>query len=177
MLKERLKSMNELKKYSNEQRFPSIWDLIDKIDSGFMPLDTVFDKMFTRQFPSVAKEMGITRPFGSQGYPKINVAETDKQYEITAELAGMSKKDVSVELDSETNVLTISGNKTEKEEKSEEKKYIIRELKQSSFSRSIIIGDNCDKNSCKADFDNGILKITIDKKVEDKPKNTKIKVM
>ena len=169
--------MNEVTKYNTNEQFPVIWDLFNDFGRGFMPLDQVLDKMFNKQFPSVVKEMGLNRPFGSQGYPKINVAETNKQYEITAELAGLSKKDVSVELDSETNVLTISGNRTEKEEKSEEKKYIIRELKQSSFSRSIKIGDNCDKNSCKADFENGVLKITIDKKVEDKPKNTKIKVM
>ena len=164
-------------KYNTNEQFPVIWDLFGNINREFMPIDQLLDKMFSKQFPSVVKEMGLSRPFSSQGYPKINVAETDKQYEITAELAGLSKKDVSVELDSETNVLTISGKKTEKEEKSEEKRYIIRELKQSSFSRSIKIGDNCDKNSCKADFEDGVLKITIDKKVEDLPINSKIKVM
>ena len=169
--------MNDIKKYSNEERFPTIWDLINNFETGFMPIDRLFDKVFIKQFPSVAKEMGLNQPFSSQGYPKINIAETDKQYEITAELAGMAQKDISVELDSETNVLTISGKKTEKEEKSEEKRYLIRELKQSSFSRSIKMGDNCDKNSCNAKFENGVLTITIDKKVEDKPKNTKIKVM
>lgn len=171
--------MNELKKITNNERIPGIWEFFNNIDRGFMPipLDTIFDKWFAKEFPSTVKEIGLNRPFGSQSYPKINMVETDKQYEITAELAGLSKKDVSVELDSETNVLTISGNRTEKEEKADGKKYIIRELKQSSFSRPLYLGDNCDANSCKADFDNGILKITINKKVEEKPKNTKIKVL
>jgi len=176
--------MNEITKYNNNQtfpKFPNIWDLASKLERGIIPVDSLFDDFFNGRFPSVAKEMakemGIQKPFSSRGFPKMNVAETPTQYEITAEIAGLEKKDISVELDSETNVLTISGKKVDKKEEDKDKTYLIQELKQSSFSRSICLGGNCNQDTCKADFSNGILKITIDKKVEEKPKNTKIKVM
>ena len=169
--------MKDIIKFTNNRnQFPSIWDLVSQFDE-INPLDAILDRVFIQQFPSVSKELGVMKPFGSQSYPKLNIEETDKSFIVTAELAGLSQKDVSVEIDDEKNILTISGNKTEKEENQENKKYILRELKHSSFSRSISIGNNVDKQSTQAEFKDGILKVILQKKEKEEPKNTKIKIL
>jgi HSP20 family molecular chaperone IbpA len=95
--------------------------------------------------------------------PAVDVAETDKAYEIAAELPGMAEKDVEVKLANE--VLTIKG---EKQEEKEEKKtgYHVSERRYGAFQRSFRILDGVDKNKLEASFKNGVLKVTLPKTKE-----------
>lgn len=98
--------------------------------------------------------------------PSIDISETDKQFIISAELPGMKKEDININL--ENGRLAISGERSfEKEE--EGKTYHRIETNYGSFSRSFQLPDNVDENSIKASYEDGLLNITIEKG-EDKVK-------
>jgi len=98
--------------------------------------------------------------------PGIDISETDNQFLISAELPGMSKEDIDINLDNGR--LTISGErKFEKEE--EGKTYHRVETRYGSFNRSFQLPDNVDEESINAKYENGLLNIAIDK-AEDKVK-------
>jgi HSP20 family protein len=130
---------------------------VARSDNPFMSLQRQIDRLFddfTRGFPvfsgSGAGEM----------LPSVDVTETDKQIEITAELPGLEEKDVQVNF--ADNVLTIRGEKkAEKEEK--DKTYRLVERSYGSFVRSLELPDGVDANTIKASIDKGVLKVTVPK--------------
>lgn len=100
---------------------------------------------------------------------KLDVQETDTQYVIDAELPGVQKEEVKVELDKGR--LTIEVEREEKVDK-EEKNYIHQERRYSSMSRSIYLKDT-KSDGVKAKLENGVLNLVIQK--EEKPQ-TSVKV-
>lgn len=135
-----------------------------------VPFDSLFDDIIQKTMPSFTDEFGVNF-FGSNSYPKVDVIDHDDRITIEAEIPGLSKKEVSVDL--EENILTISGAKQSKDE-SPEIKYIRKELKRSSFKRSFKLGENINQKNVNADFNNGVLLITLPKKEPEKPKKIKI---
>jgi HSP20 family protein len=135
-----------------------------------VPFDSLFDDIIQKTMPSFTDEFGVNF-FGSNSYPKVDVIDYDDRITIEAEIPGLSKKEVSVDL--EENILTISGAKQSKDE-SLEIKYIRKELKRSSFKRSFKLGENINQKNVNADFNNGVLLITLPKKEPEKPKKIKI---
>lgn len=140
-------------------------------DEFLTPFDKLFDEVFNN--------FGVTPYAGSYSkvsYPKVDVVEYSDRYELEADLAGLSKEDVSAELEGDT--LVIRGGKKQAPESVNESKgrYIYKEIKRSSFTRSFSIGEGIDKNKIKADFQNGTLKVTLPRvKVEDqKPQKVKL---
>jgi HSP20 family protein len=92
--------------------------------------------------------------------PRMNVSETEKAIEITAELPGLEEKDV--EINFADDVLTVRGErKSEKEEK--DKNYRLVERSYGAFARSIALPSGTDPNKIKANIDKGVLKITVEK--------------
>jgi len=107
--------------------------------------------------------------------PKVNVSESEKDIAITAELPGMTEKDVDVSLS--RGVLTIKGEKkAEKEEKN--KNYYYMERSSGSFHREIPLPDGSDSKHAEATFKNGLLKVHIPKvpEVKTAKKNIPVKV-
>ena len=98
--------------------------------------------------------------------PGIDIAETDNQFEISAELPGMKKEDINISLDNSR--LTISGERSFKEEE-EGKTFHRVETSYGSFNRSFQLPDNVDEESINASYEDGLLNITIAKR-EDKVK-------
>ncbi len=92
--------------------------------------------------------------------PSIDVAETEKEIQITSELPGIDEKDVEVFLDE--GVLTIRGEK-KKEHDEKGKNYRITERSFGSFERSIPLPAGIDTEHIKANFKKGVLTITIPK--------------
>lgn len=109
-------------------------------------------------------------------YPKINISETNKEFEISADLPGIEKKDIKVSV--ENGVLTILGEK-KYEKKEEHKNWHRVESSYGAFERRIQLSDNAKEDSIKADFKDGVLHITIQKKqpseITNKPKLIEIK--
>jgi HSP20 family protein len=92
--------------------------------------------------------------------PKMDVTESDREIELTAELPGLEEKDVQINF--ADGVLTIRGEKkAEKEEK--DKDYWTSERSYGAFARSIELPDGVDPDTIKATIDKGVLKVTVPK--------------
>jgi HSP20 family protein len=102
----------------------------------------------------------------------MDVTESDKQIEITAELPGLEEKDVKVNV--ADGVLTISGEKkAEKEEK--DKNYRMVERSYGAFSRTLDLPEGVDPGAIKATLAKGVLKVSIPKPAPAQVKNVEIK--
>ena len=105
--------------------------------------------------------------------PAVDIAETDKSYEITAELPGMDEKDIEVKLSNGT--LTIKGEKHE--EKEEKKKdYYLSERRYGSFQRSFTVPDGVDEDKIEAAFKSGVLTVSLPKTPEAQKKEKQIAI-
>jgi HSP20 family protein len=105
--------------------------------------------------------------------PAVDVAETDKAYEITAELPGLEEKNIEVKL--ANGVLSIKGEKQEEKEE-KEKDYYRRERSFGSFERSFQVPDDVEENEIEASFKNGVLSVTLPKSAAAQKQAKKIEV-
>jgi HSP20 family protein len=106
--------------------------------------------------------------------PAVDVVESEKAYEIKAEMPGMDEKNIEVKVANGN--LTIKGEKLEaKEEKKQD--YYLQERKFGSFERSFGIPEGVDTDKIEAVFKNGVLNVTLPKNLEaQKPaKNIEVK--
>ena len=103
--------------------------------------------------------------------PKVNVKEDDHGFEVEMAAPGMKKSDFNIKL--EDNVLSISSEKTDDKE-DDKVNYSRKEFSYQSFFRSFNLPDIADSNKVKASYENGILKISIPKKEEAKPRPPKM---
>jgi len=142
-------------------------------DSFLTPFDKMFDQMVESQFPDVVRQVGI-KPYGNTAYPKVNVYEYDDKIGIIAEIPGLDKKQLNVEV--EDGVLTISGDKHSAFE-NEGAKVLRRELKQSSFKRQFELGDLLDGENISANFKDGILSVEVPKLEQEQPKRHTVKIV
>ena len=107
--------------------------------------------------------------------PRIDVSETEKAIQVTAELPGLEEKDIDVSF--ADGMLTISGeHKEETEKKDEAKKYYVKERTYGSFQRVLAIGENVDQDKIKAAFKNGVLTVELPKAEEPEAKVKRIPV-
>ena len=141
-------------------------------DNFLTPFDKMFDQMVETQFPDITKSVGVT-PYQGSAYPKVNVYEYDDKVGIVAEIPGLDKKQLNVEV--EEGVLTISGDKHSAFE-DKDAKVLRRELKQSSFKRSFELGEQLDGDNIAANFKDGVLSVSIPKVEPEKPKKTFVKI-
>ena len=141
-------------------------------DEFLTPFDRVFDQLFETNFPEFVRSVGV-KPYQGSAYPKVNVYEYDEKVGIIAEIPGLDKSQLNVEV--EDGILTISGDKHGVWEE-EGAKVIRRELKASSFKRSFQLGELLDGDNIKADFKDGVLSISVPKIEPEKPKKTFVKI-
>ena len=141
-------------------------------DSFLTPFDKMFDQMIETHFPNVVQQVGV-KPYQGTAYPKVNVYEYEDKIGIIAEIPGLKKKQLDIEV--EDGVLTISGDKHGIEEQ-EGATVLRRELKASSFKRSFQLGELLDDSRVDANFNDGILSISIPKAEPEKPKKTYVKI-
>ena len=136
------------------------------------PFDRMFDQIVETAFPDVAKTVGV-KPFQGTAYPKVNVYEFEDKVGVIAEIPGLDKKDLSIEV--EDGKLTISGDKHGTFDV-QGAKVLRRELKQSSFKRQFELGESLDGSKIKAKFEDGVLSIEIPKIEPEQPKTNKVKI-
>ena len=139
-------------------------------DEFLTPFDKVFDHLMEQTFPTFKEDVGVS--FNKGAYPKVNVYEYDDKIGIVAEIPGLDKSNVSVEV--EEDVLIISGDKHGFD--SDGGKCITRELKQSAFTRSFNLGEYLDGTKVSAKFKDGMLSISIPKKEPEQPKKHSVKI-
>ncbi len=118
--------------------------------------------LFSRRFNDIVDELfNNTDSYRRDSFmPSVDVAETDTHFEISAELPGMNKEDIKVDL--ENGRLSITGERSLKKEE-EDKNFHRLESHYGTFSRSFYLPDSIDEDSIQAKYENGILNITIAK--------------
>jgi HSP20 family protein len=118
-------------------------------------MNRLFDE-FSRGFGLAP--FGQERLFGaSGGWPNIEVAETDKEMTVTAELPGLDEKDIDVQL--ANGVLSIKG---EKKTETDDKDRLVSERYYGRFERRIPV-DEIEEDKVSASFKNGVLTVTLPK--------------
>ncbi len=128
------------------------------------------DRLTSALFSETMPEITFAR---SVWAPAVNIAETDDNYIITAELPGISKDDIKVTY--ENGVLTIQGEK--KQEKEEKGKTWHRvEAVYGAFERSFRLPSLIQADKISAEYKDGVLTLTLPKAEEAKPKQITIKV-
>ena len=131
------------------------------IEPGRMFPWWTFDREIGDMFDAYSR--GIPA-FGSLGgydlAPRMDVTETDKEIELTAELPGLDPKDVEVEMADD--VLTIRGEKKTKTDE-KEKDYRLVERRYGSFVRTLALPHAVNVEAIKATMSNGVLKVTVPK--------------
>ena len=106
--------------------------------------------------------------------PSIDVTETDKEIEITAELPGLERKDVDISI--EDDLLTIRGEKkVETKQEDKDKNYHVSERSYGVFYRVIQLPPGVDPASIQAVMSKGVLKLTIPKPAKAEPKKIEVK--
>ncbi len=95
--------------------------------------------------------------------PAVDMTESDKAYEVTAELPGMDEKDIEVKV-VDGNLMIKGEKQQEKEEK--QKDYYLHERRFGSFERRFQVPEGVDADKIEASFKKGVLTVTLPKKLE-----------
>jgi len=103
--------------------------------------------------------------------PKVDVMENENNIVVKAELPGFAADDIDVRV--EGNMLSLRGECREEHEK-KEGQYHLRERSQQSFSRILPLPSDVNAEAAKADFDNGILTLSLPKTESSKAKRINI---
>ena len=139
------------------------------VASPFMSLQREIDRLFddfSRGLPA------FTGNGAGALMPSMDVTETDKEIEITAELPGLEEKDVQINVTD--NLLTIKGEKkAEKEQK--DKNYRLVERSYGSFERTLELPEGVNAEAIKANISKGVLKVTVPKPVPAQAKKIEVK--
>lgn len=105
--------------------------------------------------------------------PALDVAESDKEFRVTAEVPGMEIKDVQINI--ADGYVTIKGEKKQ-EEKEEREGYFRQERSYGSFQRVIALPDNANFDKADASMKNGVLTIVVPKKAGAQSKERKLEI-
>lgn len=131
---------------------------------GFQELESQLDRIF---------HGAPARPATGAWMPAVDIYETKDAYVLHADLPGLTKEDISVQVLAER--VTISG--VRKREAAEEPQGYHRfERAEGRFERSFSIKGGVDTNKVEARFENGVLRVTLAKPEETKPREVEIKV-
>lgn len=142
-------------------RYPIVQRFLGDILSDDAKEDIWNDWLNTNMFrPTLASSGDWT--------PKMDIDETEKDVVVSVSIPGMDKKNIKIDISD--NVLTVSGERKDEEEKKGKNRYI-KEQFYGSFKRSVRLPFELKSDGAKANYKDGILKITIPKSRENKTKS------
>ncbi len=137
--------------------------------TGIRPLDDLYKEMDSLFQNFIGDEGRLSQ---TDFVPHVNIAETEAAYEVTADLPGLKAEDVNVEL--HEGQLTLSGKRHfEKEETG--KTYHRIERRSGEFRRVVTLPAAIDESKITADFNDGVLKVSLPKSEKVKPTRIQIK--
>ncbi len=142
---------------------------VARTDNPFLSLQQEIDRLFddfTRGFPAFGTGIGHAMT------PTMDVAETDKEIEITAELPGLEDKDVQINV--ADNILTIRGEKKAGTEE-KDRNYRLVERSYGAFERSLELPRGVNLDAIKARIDKGVLTVTVPKPAPAQVKKVEVK--
>lgn len=126
-------------------------------------MDRLFDDAFTRPLSLSSNAWSV---------PAVDMYQTDNEVVVRAALPGIKADEVQINITGE--LLSLKG-EVKQENETKEKAYHIREQRWGTFERSIALPTQVVADKAKAEFENGILTITLPKAEEVKPKTITIK--
>jgi HSP20 family protein len=142
----------------------------------FRELSTIQDRinrmnrLFRESYSAEGPEEALTT---TSFAPPVDIYEDEHNITLKLEVPGIDEKDIDVRI--ESNTLTVHGErKIEKEEK--EENFLRVERQYGSFTRSFTLPSSVDTGQVRANYDKGVLKISLAKKVEAKPKQITVNV-
>lgn len=133
----------------------------------FNEIDNLWDDFFndSKFVPVVPKSISMM--------PPMDVYDDKDNVYVDVALSGVDPKDVNIEI--ENGVLCVNGN-VEKKTEIDDKNYYKKEIRRSAFSRKVALPADVNGEKAEAKFENGVLKISIPKKEEAKPKKIEVKI-
>jgi HSP20 family protein len=159
---------------------PTRWSGTDLFQSFRNEMDRLFDQFWRNTgfgFPSLRRIFEPEPWRGETGTffatPMVDVSEDDKAFHITADLPGMSDKDINVTLSGD--MLTISGERREEKEQ-KDRNYHFSERRFGTFRRSFALPSGVDRDKIEANFKNGELTLTLPKTSEAMQQQKRIEV-
>ncbi len=136
----------------------------------FATLQDRMNRLFRESFNETGRDESLTT---SSFAPAVDVYEDDHKVTLKIEVPGIDEKDIDVQV--ENNTLTVHGErKIEKDEKEENYRRVERQY--GSFTRTFALPPTVDSEHVSANYDKGVLSITLPKKAEAKPKQIKVNV-
>ena len=139
------------------------WEPVREMMTLREAMDRLFDDAFTRP---------INLRDGGWSSPAVDMYQTDNDVVVKAALPGFKADEVQINITGD--VLTLRGERKQEEEK-KDIAWHIREHRWSSFERSIVLPTAVKTDKANADFENGVLTITLPKAEEVKPKIISVK--
>jgi HSP20 family protein len=137
----------------------------------FRDIITLREKM-NRLFEDAVTARGEEKDMISSTWtPSVDIFETENALILTAEVPGVDENNIEIKIEDHT--LSLKGDRIFEKETSEENYHRI-ERSYGSFYRSFTLPRNVDQEKIKAEHDNGVLRITMPKKPESKPKTVKV---
>jgi len=106
--------------------------------------------------------------------PRVDIAETEQAISLHMEIPGVQKEDVKISINEER-ILSIRGEKKQSET-IEGQQFVRVESHFGTFARSFTLSDSIDINAIQAEFNNGILQITLPKVEPEKPKSIEVPI-
>jgi HSP20 family protein len=143
------------------------WEPVAELTTIQNEMNRLFNTLFD-QPGQAPRGNGVPRRW----VPAMDLVETDDHYVLRADLPGLSEDDVNIEL--ESNVLTVSGERKIEHEQHVEGYYRV-ERAFGAFSRSLTLPEGVDAEAIQASFDRGVLEVRIPKPEERKPRKVAIK--
>jgi HSP20 family protein len=136
----------------------------------FATLQDRMNRLFRESFNEAGRDESLS---ASSFAPAVDVYEDEHQVTLKIEVPGIDEKDINIRV--ENNTLTVHGErKIEKEEKEENYRRVERQY--GSFTRTFTLPQTVDSDNVSADYDRGVLKVSLPKKAEAKPKQIKVNV-
>jgi len=134
-------------------------------------IGNIFDRFFSRNLPQLRRGLGL---FGGRfWFPAVDVYDKEDSLIVKAELPGIDKKNIKVNVDGD--ILSIKG-ETRKEQEVKEKDYYYSERAYGSFYRTLPLPVAVQKEKVKASYKDGILTIELPKSKEAGSKETDIQI-
>jgi HSP20 family protein len=136
----------------------------------FVTIQDRMNRLFRDSYGTEGRQEDLTTATFA---PAVDVYEDEHNITLKIEVPGIEEKDIDVRI--ENNTLTVHGErKFEKEEKEENFRRVERQY--GSFTRTFTLPNTVDHEKVQADYDKGVLKVSLAKKAEAKPKQIKVNV-
>lgn len=141
---------------------PLASDAVSSISSLQREMNRMFNNIWSA--PTLGVRTSATPQWQSASFcPPVEMAETDGHIEVSAEIPGVSDKDIDVTISADGTSLSIRGEKKLAKKKKEEKDYYCAERTYGEFKRTVALPCEVDPDEVDAKFHNGVLEIVLTK--------------